>query len=241
MIGSMRGDMAVLLQMLRGRSSHGTHQQQLEAFYSAQAGNYDAFRARLLHGRKDLIEQLEILPGHSVAELGAGTGQNLQYLEYPLSSYRDIYLVDLCPSLLEVARQRYRGIPNIRIIETDVTRFYPQQLLDRVYFSYALTMIPDWKAAIDSAINMLKPGGLIGVVDFFVSGSEPDALMMQHGYLERRFWRSWFAHDGVNLTPEHLHYLRKLTDMVSLEQSRGAIPYLPFIKAPYYIYVGQKR
>lgn len=130
---------------------------------------------------------------------------------------------------------------NIHVIEADVTRFHPDRLLDRVFFSYALTMIPDWKTAIDSAISMLKPGGLIGVVDFYISGDKPDDLLVQHQYLARRFWRSWFAHDGVNLSPEHLQYLRRLTDTVSLEQSRGNVPYLPFLKAPYYIYVGQKR
>ncbi len=241
MIGMMKGDMGILLQMLRGRSHSGSHQQQLEEFYSTQAGNYDAFRARLLHGRRELIEHMEIQPGLYIAELGAGTGQNLQYLEYPLQAYPEIYLVDLCPSLLKVARQRYRELHNIHVIEADVTSFQPEQQLDRVYFSYALTMIPGWKAAIDRAINMLKPGGLIGVVDFYISGAAPDKMMVQHGYLARKFWKTWFAHDGVNLTPEHLRYLSTVTDTVSLEQSRGKIPYLPFLKAPFYIFVGQKR
>ena len=241
MIGMMKGDMGILLQMLRGRSRSGSHQQQLEEFYHTQAGNYDAFRSRLLHGRRELIEHMEIQPGLCVAELGAGTGQNLQYLEYPLQAFPDIYLVDLCPSLLKVARQRYRENHNIHVIEADVTSFQPEQQLDRVYFSYALTMIPGWKAAIDSAINMLKPGGLIGVVDFYVSGAGPDNMLVQHGNLARRFWQTWFAHDGVNLNPEHLQYLRTITDTVSLEQSCGKIPYLPFLKAPYYSFVGQKR
>ena len=56
MIGMMKGDMGILLQMLRGRSRSGSHQQQLEEFYHTQAGNYDAFRSRLLHGRRELID-----------------------------------------------------------------------------------------------------------------------------------------------------------------------------------------
>ena len=32
--------------------------------------------------------------------------------------------------------------------------------VDVVTFSYALTMIPDWRAAIRNAFNLLKPGDL---------------------------------------------------------------------------------
>ena len=40
---------------------------------------------------------------------------------------------------------------------------------DVVRESYSLTMIPDWFAALDQAYAMLKPGGTIGIVDFFVA------------------------------------------------------------------------
>lgn len=242
MTTTTKGDLQILLQMLRGRSRNGSHKQQLEDFYATQAENYDAFRERLLHGRRELIEQMEIVPAHVVVELGAGTGLNLRYLEHPLPSYRRIDIVDLCTSLLAVARNRYLQMANINIIEADAASYCPDTPVDRVYFSYALTMIPDWKKAVDNAIAMLKPGGLIGVVDFYISGAGPGSgsHRAQHGCISRRFWQAWFAHDGVHLTPEHLQYLRTVTDTICLEESHGKVPYLPFMQAPYYIYVGQK-
>ncbi len=53
--------------------------------------------------------------------------------------------------------------------------YRPADPADCVYFSYALTMIPDWRRAIDNAIAMLAPGGTLGVVDFHL----PDAGLGQ--------------------------------------------------------------
>jgi len=239
MTGVLKGDLQILLKMLRGRSRRGSHQQQLEEFYGPQAANYDDFRERLLHGRREMLEQMRILPGMSIVELGAGTGQNLRYLAAPLHSYGKIDVVDLCPSLVAIARQRYEKMDNISVLEADATTYQPDAPVDRVYFSYALTMMPDWKRVIDNALGMLKPGGLIGVVDFYISGRTVTGQQVCHGYFARKFWQGWFAHDGVNLTHEHIDYLQAVTHTVYLHESRGSVPYLPFLKAPYYIYIGR--
>src|SRR5215469_13068078 len=70
-------DSRVLLQMLRGQSREGTAAERLQAFYAPQASSYDAFRARLLHGREELIDRLVTPPQGTVVELGGGTGSNI--------------------------------------------------------------------------------------------------------------------------------------------------------------------
>ncbi|MGB5833439.1 MAG: hypothetical protein WBG92_15785 [Thiohalocapsa sp.] len=52
----------------------------------------------------------------------------------------------------------------MRVIEADACTYRPARPVDLVYFSYALTMIPDWPAAIDNALAMINTGGLLGVV-----------------------------------------------------------------------------
>jgi S-adenosylmethionine-diacylgycerolhomoserine-N-methlytransferase len=103
-----------------------------------------------------------------------------------------------------------------------------------VYFSYALTMSPDWRAALDNALAMLAPGGWLGVVDFYVPPGRNAALA-------RRFWTRWFAHDGVRPSPDHLPHLRKRLDTIACVEGRGRVPYLPGLTAPYYVFVGRKR
>ena len=233
-------DTKVLKSLIRGQRRSGTLQQRLEDFYGPQASHYDAFRERLLHGRQDLLQQLNIEAGHSVVEMGAGTGRNLAFLGGLISGLDKIFLVDLCPSLLAVAGERYRDNTNVSIVESDVVCFDPQIQVDRIYFSYSLTMIPNWQAAIDNALKILKPGGLLGVVDFYVSNNADEDKQLSHSFLTRKFWQSWFAHDGVNLNPAHLPYLNSVTSCVLRQEMFGKIPYLPFIKAPYYLYIGRK-
>lgn len=238
----MAGDLAVIRQLLRGEPRHGEHKERLEKFYGPQAEAYDRFRERLLHGRKELIDGLPIGHGAHVVELGGGTGRNLEFFTERLSTFASLTLVDLCPALLTRARARCeaKGWTNVHCIEADATRFGPSQPVDAVYLSYSLTMIPDWFAAIDNAIAMLKPGGILGVVDFYVSRKHPAPGLKRHGMFNRTFWPMWFGHDGVRPNPDHLPYLLAKTTPVSLVESQARVPYLPGLRCPHYRYIGRK-
>ena len=78
-----------------------------------------------------------------------------------------------------------------------------------------LTMIPDRFAAIENAFAMLKPGGVVGVADFYVSRRHPAQGSTRHSWLTRWFWPAWFAGDDVFLSADHLPFLRRHFDEVS--------------------------
>jgi S-adenosylmethionine-diacylgycerolhomoserine-N-methlytransferase len=236
-------DARILLALLRGRGTRGSHAERLDAFYGPQAERYDAFRERLLNGRSELMARLAVPAGAHVVELGAGTGRNLLYLEAMsggpgIDALARADLVDLCPSLLTVARRRFAGRPNVHVIEADACRWRPGVPVDRVYLSYALTMIPDWRAAIDNAIAMLRPGGRLGVVDFYVSAAKPAPGLAPHGRFTRAFWPRWFAHDGVQLDGERLALLRERLPDHELLERRAPVPYMLGLRVPYYLFVG---
>jgi S-adenosylmethionine-diacylgycerolhomoserine-N-methlytransferase len=229
----LAADARILWRLARGQPRQGDQATRLQAFYAPQAERYDAFRERLLHGRGELIERLEIGAGMRVVELGCGTGSSLQRMGPGALRSASIQLVDLCPALLNVARQRAAAYRNVEIIEADATRWQPGAAVDRVFLSYALTMIPDWRGVIDNAVAMLKPGGRLGVVDFHLptAGSR----------LGNGFWRHWFGHDGVCLSAEHLPALSRSLTNTWMDQRRAPIPYLPGVLAPYYLFVGRRR
>lgn len=235
-------DLAILWHMVRGARG-ADHGERLEALYAGQAGGYDAFRDRFLHGRDALIERLDVPAGGRVVELGGGTGRNLEYFGERLRTFERATVVDLCRPLLGIAERRVaeQGWQNVDIHHGDATVFTPTEPVDCVFLSYSLTMIPDWYRAIDNALAMLRPGGLLGVVDFFVSRKHPTgAETVRHGAIGRAFWRAWFGHDDVFVNPDHIPYLHDRTGPIHCSQHRGRIPYVPLLRAPYFVFVGRK-
>lgn len=231
-ITRLRRDRRILWQLVRGAPRGSDHGDRLTRFYGDQATDYDHFRARLLPGRRDLFAALGLADGARFVELGAGTGSNLGYLGPRLSQLERVDLVDLCPPLLDQARRRWEHHPNVRIHTADACTWQPDQAVDAVVFSYALTMIPDWRGALANACAMLRPGGRLGVVDFTVlPGQNP---------LARRFWSTWFRHDGVFLDADHTATLCALLPPQRLELRRTNLPYLPGLRVPYYLYIGTR-
>jgi S-adenosylmethionine-diacylgycerolhomoserine-N-methlytransferase len=223
-----------------------THQERLDSFYSGQAQGYDDFRKRLLHGREGLYRRLARDGGGIWIDMGGGTGANLECLGTRIHEWEKVYLVDLSRSLLSVAKERgeARGWRNMEAVEADVTTWVPgegEASADVVTFSYSLTMIPDWFAAIDQAERLLKPGGHIGVVDFYVSRKFPPKGRRRHGWLKRTFWPNWFAMDNVFPSPDHLPYLMNKFEIVAVREGLGSVPYMPGSQMPYYQFIGRKR
>jgi S-adenosylmethionine-diacylgycerolhomoserine-N-methlytransferase len=228
---STASDIRVVLHMLRGMPRDGDPASRLQTFYAPQAHAYDDFRERLLKGRRELIDQLTLPEKARIVELGAGTGQNLEHFGDRLERFESVELVDLCPALLAQARDRAARYPNVRVIEADATRYCPSEPVDCVIFSYSLTMIPGWRKALGNAAAMLKPGGQIAVVDFTTSPRQ--------GRIASAFWRSWFGHDGVHLDACHPVALQALCPTNWFDERRASIPYLPGLRVPYYLFIGQ--
>ena len=229
----------VLLALARGAARDGSHAHRLQRFYAPQADAYDAFRERLLHGRCELVDRLPTPAGGRLVELGAGTGRTLEFFGPRLAQLATVEAVDLCPALLDVARQRLARWPNARVVEADASRYRPSQPVDAVYFSYALTMIPDWRAAIDNALAMLRPSGVLGAVDFYLPHADAGGRVRTATRVSR-FWQAWFAHDGVHLSQEHLPHLRACLATEFCLERMAPVRYLPGLRVPYYIFVGRK-
>lgn len=225
------------------RSRGGDSAARIEAFYEGQANNFDNFRIRLLHGRQELFAAIDAPPGGVWVDMGGGTGWNLEQLGPRIDALGRAYIVDLSPSMLQMARRRIeaRGWKNVEAIDADATTFRPPEgHADVVTFSYSLTMIPDWFAAIDNALSMLRPGGVIGAIDFYVSRKHPAKGLARHGFFGRNFWPLFFGLNDVFPSADHLPYLRSRFAEVRCSESRGHMPYLPLLRAPYYTFVGKK-
>ena len=250
-------DIKIIYHMALSGGRGKTHAERLDNFYSGQAKGYDDFRKRLLKGRQELWNALAdekvsggVPEGGVWVDFGGGTGSNLEWFkEEDRKKLSKIYVVDLASSLLKVCDQRIAdkftdadGKTNCKTQEADATIWTPEEgQADVVTFSYSLTMIPDWFSAIDNALRILKPGGKIGIVDFFVSRKWPAEGLKRHSWFTRSYWPVHFNTDNVYPSPDHIPYLMSHFETVDLHEYYGKVPYIPIIRMPYYTYIGKKK
>jgi betaine lipid synthase len=245
----LKSDLIVLKSLWLSKASGADHATRLENFYGPQAAAYDSFRSAFLWGRRPLLAACAARLDRRATDLvwvdlGGGTGENVDMMaEYiPLECFKAIYVVDLCHSLCEQAKKKVaaKGWSNVHVVEADACTWAPPVgKASLVTFSYSLSMIPPFNSAIDQAISYLDPEeGLLGVADFYVSGKY-DLPMRQLTWIRRFFWRSIFDTDNIDIGPERRSYLDHRLSRLWEWNDQGSIPYVPFVRAPYYVWIGK--
>lgn len=180
-------------------------------------------------------------------DIGGGTGYNIEVMDKLVniqSFFEHVYLVDLSPSLCEIARQRVErfGWKNVTILCQDARAVqHHGAQADLITMSYSLSMIPDFYGVVDLLTGLLAPRGLIGICDFYVqsivdvsSRNYTGGVINRHvNWFGRMFWRTWFDADRVNLDAGRRDYIEyRFGTVVSASERNymlGGIPYYLFI------------
>lgn len=149
------------------------HGEAMDRMYRFQRHIYDASRRYYLLGRDQLLDRLAPPPGGSILEIGCGTGRNLIGAA---RRYPDVKLfgIDISQEMLKTAlgtMGRMKLDQRVRVACADATSFDPlpslgQRRFDRIYFSYTLSMVPEWQAALRHAFSLLSRDGELHIVDF---------------------------------------------------------------------------
>lgn len=156
-----------------GKAKAIDHGSLMDRVYRRQRHFYDATRKYYLLGRDEMIAGLRIPSGGSVLEIGCGTGRNLikTMNQFPSA---EPYGIDISREMLVTAQKAAEraGLGDrLRLAYADAARFDPEALFgrkdfDRIFISYAVSMIPQWQAVMREAVAHLAPGGELHVVDF---------------------------------------------------------------------------
>jgi len=175
-------------------SDFGSAAEKMDGIYRRQRFIYDATRRYYLLGRDRLIADLRVPSEGTVLEVGCGTARNLVQAARRYPDAR-LHGLDISEAMLRTARASVAraGIAaRVTLAAGDATAFDAAKLFglksfDRVFISYALSMIPAWTEVVQSAAACVAPGGTLLIIDFGDFAQYPALLRRAQCIWLRRF------------------------------------------------------
>jgi S-adenosylmethionine-diacylgycerolhomoserine-N-methlytransferase len=193
--------------------------QSMDKQYRYQRYIYDISRKYYLFGRDKLLKQIQFAPKQTVLEMGCGTGRNLMILQKQQPEIR-LFGMDASQAMLNIASKKTTDSIILRqglAQELDYQQFGLSEPFDHIIFSYVLSMIPEWREAIQQALKNLKPGGYLHIVDFSDQKTMPSAFR----YLLRQWLHLFHVHPDSEV-PAYLNQLAETNaGTLSLEHLAG--------------------
>ena len=133
--------------------------------------------------RMQIVQELDLKPGMSIAEVGAGTGLFSKLFSPVVGGTGKVYAEDISDVFITNIQQnaKQQGLHNlVGIVGTDKDARLPANSLDRVFvcdtyhhFEYPQTMLASIRKA-------MKADGQLIVVDFIKDPTQSSAWVMQH-------------------------------------------------------------
>ena len=142
---------------------------QVQRAYELYAPVYDfIFDWIFAPGRDAAVKHLGLAPNDSVLEVGIGTGLNLPL--YPPSCR--LTGIDLSQEMLDKAIERVQtlAMPNVTLKVMDATALdFGDDEFDKAMATYTISAVPDPVAVLREMRRVVKPGGVIVVLNHFRS------------------------------------------------------------------------
>lgn len=119
--------------------------------------------------RQRTIELLGDLDGATVLDVGCGTGRNFPHLVPRVGERGRVVGLDFSEGMLEQAGRRVAsmGWKNVSLVQGDaVTLEGVPEPVDAVTSAWCYGIVYDLEAALNRALDVLRPGGRIAIMDF---------------------------------------------------------------------------
>ena len=202
------------------------------AFYKSQGSRYDGFREALLLGRDLLMQHAVpwVKKPKTCISVGCGTARDVEFVTgHVKAAGTKVYLVDLSDALLDTARARVLELglqTQVVLVEGDINSHAVRKKLpkkaDLVTCSYCLTMIPPWKEALATMLDLVEVGGRPRAFFDFVTREGREKRFFQ------KLYKWWFAMDGASTAATWTGCARRRTSPPSgTRRRRAACPTRP--------------
>ena len=117
--------------------------------------------------RRETIDALHLQPGQTVLDVGCGTGRNFPLILEKIGPAGKLVGVDYTSDMLSRAQERVEreGWKNIELIQGDAARIELGQTFDAALSTLAISVVPDYRGALDRMLAHVKPGGYLAIGD----------------------------------------------------------------------------
>jgi demethylmenaquinone methyltransferase/2-methoxy-6-polyprenyl-1,4-benzoquinol methylase len=118
--------------------------------------------------RRKFIKSLNFSDGDKVLDVATGTGDVAFAIRRKYNT--DIIGLDLSVNMLEIAKKKLKKfkIDDIDFIEGDAENLpFDDNTFDKIVISYGLRNLGDCQKGIEEFHRVLKPGGKLGILEFF--------------------------------------------------------------------------
>ena len=156
-------------------------QKKATKYYNKFSRVYDLVSSKRYYQepRKFAIKEMSLDRNQIILNIPCGTGQNFEYFQKEMLKSGMIIGIDISEGMLMRAKDKVgkNGWDNIRLIREDATQInsnwvrkeFGQDLsFDSILCDLGLSGFPEWKLVIDNLISLLKPGGTLVIMDWYI-------------------------------------------------------------------------
>ena len=142
--------------------------------FDSVAQNYDLMNDLMSFGihrlwKKVAIETSGLRENFKVLDLAGGTGDMVKLMRNKISNKGSLILSDINWSMLREGRDRLidEGVEDVQIAQIDAQYLpFKNNTFDLITIAFGLRNVTDKKAALESILSSLKPGGKLIILEF---------------------------------------------------------------------------
>ena len=142
--------------------------EKMDSVYRNTRHFYDLTKPIFLYGRNELLDSIHPKVDETICEIGCGTARNLIYLSKRYQNTKFIGM-DASALMLEIASKKIKKeklTSQIKLIHGLAGIHEFQKKIDRMIFSYSLSMMSKPREILENCLDQMPPGGTIHIVDF---------------------------------------------------------------------------
>ena len=131
--------------------------------FDAMVATYETWAEPRTAGlAKAALKRTSVRAGDSVLDIGAGTGALA--LQAAALGAR-VTAIDLSTAMVARLTQRLAPYPECKALVMDGQALtFEESTFDAAFCVLSTTLFPDWRAGLDEAVRIVRPGGWIGIV-----------------------------------------------------------------------------